>query len=479
MRLLFAPGLSHLLLLASLLSSTVVASGDATAKDGEGSGASSTAKNLYEKSSSKSVQVIESYADFTSTVLESDSIWMIQFYHSNSASAKQLVDVWKTLATMMKGLFAIGAVDLATDSGRRVAEQYKQGSIDVTKAKLHPAILILGDDKKTKPHSKVSLSSAKGKEMETLVQALTNAASQTIQVRFGGPQTRATFDTPPFVELTSENYEEMVLNNPAVVAVAFTAPWCGHCKRLEPEWRQAAAKLARDAGGPEVVLLGWVDATVEEQLASLYGVRGYPTIKVFSGGAVPKSHGDAVDYPGERVATAIVQFMLAEIDRTGAPKEIPELINETILQEACAGANHICVLAALPPILDSGAEGRNKYRNMLSAAAKNFRGSAFSFLWFEGTSQPALEQAMELTFGFPALVAFSMDRQAYAVLRGSFSEKSMTSFLHAITTGRQATVKLRDSVIPKIESVEPWDGLDGAPIEEEFDLSDLFDDGEL
>jgi protein disulfide-isomerase A6 len=470
-----ASGFSLLLLFFSLLS--CVASGDATAKDGDGSGG--TAESLYEKPSSTNVQVIESYEDFTNAVLESDSIWMIQFYHSTSASAKQLVDVWETLATMMKGLFAVGAVDLATESGRRVAEQYPPGSIDVIKAKLHPAILILGDDKKTKPLSKVSLSSAKGKEMETLVQALTNAASQTIQIRFGGPQTKATFETPPFVELTSENYEEMVLNNPAVVAVAFTAPWCGHCKRLEPEWRQAAAKLARDAGGKEVVLLGWVDATVEEQLAALYGVRGYPTIKVFSGGATPKSHGDAVDYPGERTAKAIVQFMLAEIDRTGAPKEIPELINESILQEACAGANHICVLAALPPILDSGAEGRNKYRNMLAAAAKKFRGSAFSFLWFEGTSQPALEQAMELTFGFTALVAFSMDRQAYAVLRGSFSEKSMTSFLHAITTGRQATVKLRDSVIPKIESVEPWDGLDGAPIEEEFDLSDLFDEGEL
>ena len=116
---------------------------------------------------------------------------------------------------------------------------------------------------------------------------------------------------------------------------------------------------------------------------------------------------------------------------------------------------------------------------MLAKVAKNFRGTAaFTFLWWEGTAQPAFEQALELSFGFPALVAFSMDRQAYAVLHGSFSEKQMTAFLHGITTGRQATIKLSQP-LPKLETVEPWDGKDGAPIEEEFDLSELFDEGEL
>ena len=168
-----------------------------------------------------------------------------------------------------------------------------------------------------------------------------------------------------------------------------TAPWCGHCKRLQPEWEDAARRLGDGNGA----FLGWVDATVETELAQIYGVRGYPTIKLFPGGK--KTHSDAQDYNGERTAGSIVNAVLAEVDKSGVPKEIPELTSMETLRTECGGHNHICVLAALPHILDSGAVGRNKYKELLTTVSKTFRGSAFSFMWFEGTSQPDLEQALE------------------------------------------------------------------------------------
>jgi len=109
---------------------------------------------------------------------------------------------------------------------------------------------------------------------------------------------------------------------------------------------------------------------------------------------------------------------------------------------------------------------------LVEQVSKTFRGSAFSFLWFEGGKQPSLEHALDLTFGFPALVAYSMDRNAFAVLRGSFSEKQMTSFLHGVTSGRTSVVKLKQEKEPKIETTEPWDGND-APVFEEFSLDDI------
>ena len=84
---------------------------------------------------------------------------------------------------------------------------------------------------------------------------------------------------------------------------------------------------------------------------------------------------------------------------------------------------------------------------------------------------------MELTFGAPALVAYSMDRQAYAVLRGSFSLKAVTGFLHSISTGRQRTISL--SELPKVVQTEPWNGADAPPVEEEMSLSDIMGDDEF
>jgi protein disulfide-isomerase A6 len=35
----------------------------------------------------------------------------------------------------------------------------------------------------------------------------------------------------------------MVLKSKDLWMVEFFAPWCGHCKNLEPHWRAAAAEL--------------------------------------------------------------------------------------------------------------------------------------------------------------------------------------------------------------------------------------------
>uniref|UniRef100_A0A8P4KSX9 protein disulfide-isomerase n=1 Tax=Dicentrarchus labrax TaxID=13489 RepID=A0A8P4KSX9_DICLA len=78
----------------------------------------------------------------------------------------------------------------------------------------------------------------------------------------------------------------------------FYAPWCGYCKKLEPVWHDVGAEL-KSSGSP--VRVGKMDATAYSGMASEFGVRGYPTIKLLKGDL-------AYNYKGPRTKDDIVEF---------------------------------------------------------------------------------------------------------------------------------------------------------------------------
>lgn len=49
--------------------------------------------------------------------------------------------------------------------------------------------------------------------------------------------------TGSVIELTDDNFEKEVLKSKDPWLVEFYAPWCGHCKNLEPHWKSAATEL--------------------------------------------------------------------------------------------------------------------------------------------------------------------------------------------------------------------------------------------
>ena len=98
------------------------------------------------------------------------------------------------------------------------------------------------------------------------------------------------------VELTTENYDHFVEDNPTSI-IKFYAPWCGHCKKMAPEWEKLESEQ-------HFFGVGEVDCTKSAELCQREGVRGYPTVKLVT------PFGNEV-YKGLRTAEAFASFVKA------------------------------------------------------------------------------------------------------------------------------------------------------------------------
>mmetsp|Transcript_16840 Transcript_16840/g.27210 ORF Transcript_16840/g.27210 Transcript_16840/m.27210 type:complete len:218 (+) Transcript_16840:34-687(+) len=76
------------------------------------------------------------------------------------------------------------------------------------------------------------------------------------------------------IELSPDNWEAETAGKS--VFLKFFAPWCGHCKKLKPDWD----KLMDEFAGSASQLVADVDCTTEgKPLCDEAGVKGFPTLK--------------------------------------------------------------------------------------------------------------------------------------------------------------------------------------------------------
>uniref|UniRef100_A0A2P2L7N1 protein disulfide-isomerase n=2 Tax=Rhizophora mucronata TaxID=61149 RepID=A0A2P2L7N1_RHIMU len=101
------------------------------------------------------------------------------------------------------------------------------------------------------------------------------------------------------VVLTEDNFEKEVGQERGAL-VEFYAPWCGHCKKLAPEYEKLGASFKKATS----VLIGKVDCDEHKSLCSKYGVSGYPTVQWF-----PKGSLEPKKYEGPRTAESLVEFV--------------------------------------------------------------------------------------------------------------------------------------------------------------------------
>ena len=81
------------------------------------------------------------------------------------------------------------------------------------------------------------------------------------------------------VNITSANFEEMVLNSHKPVLLDFWATWCGPCRMVAPLVEEIAAER-------EDILVGKVNVDEEMELAVKFGIVSIPTLVVMKNGEI-------------------------------------------------------------------------------------------------------------------------------------------------------------------------------------------------
>lgn len=117
-------------------------------------------------------------------------------------------------------------------------------------------------------------------------------------------------------DYSGPDFEDQVVKHDAIL-IEFFAPWCGHCKKLAPEYEKAATTLKK-ADPP--IPLAKVDCTSDngKETCSKYGVSGYPTLKIFRNGEFSS------EYNGPRDADGIVKYMKSQVGPSSKLLETPD-----------------------------------------------------------------------------------------------------------------------------------------------------------
>ena len=80
------------------------------------------------------------------------------------------------------------------------------------------------------------------------------------------------------VEITTDNFDDKVINSSIPVLIDFWAEWCGPCKQVAP----ILEEISNEMGDQVVIAKHNIDEHPNQP--TKYGVRGIPTMLLFKSG---------------------------------------------------------------------------------------------------------------------------------------------------------------------------------------------------
>merc|ERR1712187_483369 len=109
--------------------------------------------------------------------------------------------------------------------------------------------------------------------------------------------------TGPVITVVGSTFNSIVKDPSKDVLVEFYAPWCGHCKKLEPVYRDVAKKLE----GISTLVVAKIDATAND--VEGVDVEGFPTIKLWRG----SKKDEPLDFDGDRDVESFISWLQEKV----------------------------------------------------------------------------------------------------------------------------------------------------------------------
>jgi len=279
-------------------------------------------------------------ANFREKVINSNELWFVEFYAPWCGHCQRLTPEWEKLAKALGGIINVGAVDMTTDqaagqaygirgfptikffgANKNAPEDY-QGQRAAS-----DMINFAFDQAKIAANARIGGRSSSSNNNNFNAGAGNQGGCGNPNAGGSGGSTGGNTNDKDVIVLTDSNFDEVLMKSEDLWIVEFYAPWCGHCKRLEPEWNQAASELKGE------VKVAKVDATKEHGLAGRFGVNAYPQIKLFPSG--PKSNSNVEDYNGARDASSLVSWAQEKKIQYKPVMKAEQLIDQGTFDKYC------------------------------------------------------------------------------------------------------------------------------------------------
>ncbi|XP_043515589.1 thioredoxin domain-containing protein 5 homolog [Frieseomelitta varia] len=220
----------------------------------------------------------------------------VKFYAPWCTHCQILAPVWEELANSLRNDNYVSISKVDCTQHRSVCGQF-----DI---KGYPTLLWIEDGKKVDKYA----GQRTHEDLKAYVSKMLEKENDQVNVKTDNLDNTA----HAVLSLTSESFKHGI--EKGISFVKFFAPWCGHCKRLAPIWKDLGKKFLTN----DNVNIAKVDCTldVSKELCNEQEVDGFPTLYLYRDGL------KVSEYNGARNLDEIYEFIMNYIQHDDQHDEL-------------------------------------------------------------------------------------------------------------------------------------------------------------